>query len=92
VNSDARGRVLDNAVVRYCLANWGEILGPEPGQVKENGPAWEVPTNLLAINQLHSLTGMLSVMALITTVVRLRSPALGMKLRSFAHTCRHAKA
>ena len=38
VNSDApRGRVVDNAVVRSCLADWGEILGPEPGQVKESG-------------------------------------------------------
>jgi hypothetical protein len=43
-------RVLDNAVVRYCWSDWGEILDPEPWQVNESGRFGEVPTNLLAIN------------------------------------------
>lgn len=37
--------------MRYGLADWDEILGPEPGQVKESGPFGEVPTNLLAMNR-----------------------------------------
>jgi hypothetical protein len=49
VNSDApAGRVLDNAVVRYGWADWGEILDPEPWQVNKSGRFGEVPTNLLA--------------------------------------------
>jgi hypothetical protein len=41
-------RVLDNAVVRYCWADRGEILDPEPWQVNENGRCGETHHWLLA--------------------------------------------
>ena len=45
------GRVLDNAVMLYCLADGGEVEVRSQGKVKESGPFGEVPTNPSAINR-----------------------------------------